>query len=510
MRKRMNALAENTLWCIATFILLSIFALNVFYHTTISYDAAEKITIHGFGAAGILILLLVGLLVLLLQRFSESLKHLNQHWLFLLFSLVYCAFAAYLIANSNTALRADAGTVYHIAQEFRQGNYDTFAQGGYMSVYPHQLGLMMFDLLISFLALTPVLNFSVNLLMVLGINFFCWKISKELSGDRMVHFLTLLLSFAFFPQLFFIMFVYGQIPGLFFLCMGFYFTLRFARTSSWASCLGVLLCISMAVLLRKNNLIGGIAITLYLLLLWIDRKNGRQLMAAAMAVICMIVPGKLLQGYVEEKTHSDLDGGCPAVLWIAMGTDIENEVRGPGWYNNFSYNTFADTGFQQELAAELGKEKLCENMHKIIQNPREAFSFFYRKVISTWCDPLYQSIWSGPMQIADQTTYTPLLLSLYGDGKAEDFADMCAKFVSLLLYTGVCAFLVLGGKKERGWELMFLYMIGGVLFHLFWETKSQYVYPYVFCLIPLSASGLHRLMQLAGKRLKKQERSVLS
>ena len=38
-----------------------------------------------------------------------------------------------------------------------------------MSVYPHQLGLMMFDLLISFLALTPVLNFSVNLLMVLGI-----------------------------------------------------------------------------------------------------------------------------------------------------------------------------------------------------------------------------------------------------------------------------------------------------------------------------------------------------
>ena len=140
--------------------------------------------------------------------------------------------------------------------------------------------------------------------------------------------------------------------------MGFYFTLRFARTSSWASCLGVLLCISMAVLLRKNNLIGGIAITLYLLLLWIDRKDGRQLMAAAMAVICMIVPGKLLQGYVEEKTHSDLDGGCPAVLWIAMGTDIENEVRGPGWYNNFSYNTFADTGFQQELAAELGKEKL--------------------------------------------------------------------------------------------------------------------------------------------------------
>ena len=507
MHKRMNTLVINSLWYIAVCILLSIFVLNVIYHTTISYDAAEKVTIHCFGVAGIMILLLVGLLVLLIQRFSGHLKHLNQYLLFLLFSLVYSAFAVYLIANSNTTLRADAGAVYQIAQEFKQAKFDAFAKGGYMSVYPHQLGLMMFDLFLSVFASTPVLNFYVNLLMVLGTNFFCWKISRELSSDKMVHFLTLLLSFAFFPQLFFIMFVYGQIPGLFFLCMGFYFTLRFGRTSSWTSCLGLLLCISMAVMLRKNNLIGAIAIILYLLLQWIEKKNGRQLIAAAMAVICMMVPGKLLQGYIEEKTNSDLDGGCPSVLWIAMGTDIENESLGPGWYDGSSYNTYVDNDCQPEIAAELGKEKLRQNIHKMKQNPAKAFSFFYRKIISTWCDPLYQSLWSGPMQILGQTTYTPLLLSLYGDGKAEDFADICAKIVSLLLYSGVCAFLFLGGKKERGWQLMSLYFIGGVLFHLFWETKSQYVYPYVFCLIPFSASGLRYLFQLVGKSCKRKKKA---
>ena len=505
MRKRMNAWAGNALWCIAAMILLSIFVLNVIYHTTISYDASEKVTIHVFWAAGLLMLLLAALLVLLLRQFSMPLERLNQRLLFLLLSLVYCAFAAYLIANSSAALRSDAGTVYRIAQEFRRGNFDAFAEGGYMSVYPHQLGLMMFDLLLSFLATTPVLNFCVNLLMVLGINCFCWKISRELSGDRMVHFLTLMLSFAFFPQLFFIMFVYGQIPGLFFLCMGFYFTLRFDRTASRASCLGMLLCISVAVVLRKNNMIGAIAIVLYLLLQWLDRKSVRRLMAAVMAVVCMLVPGRLLQGYVEGKTHADLDAGCPNVLWIAMGTDIENETLGPGWYNKYTYQTFSDTGFRQEQAAELGKEKLRENLSNIVRNPGKAASFFCRKVISTWCDPLYQSIWSGPMKIFDQTTYTPLLLSLYGDGKAEDFADMCAKFVTLLLYAGVCAFLFLGGRRERGWELMFLYMIGGVLFHLFWETKSQYVYPYVFCLIPFSASGLCRLMHFAGKGMRQRD-----
>ena len=35
-----------------------------------------------------------------------------------------------------------------------------------------------------------------------------------------------------------------------------------------------------------------------------------------------------------------------------------------------------------------------------------------------------------------------------------------------------------------------IYLSGGFIFHLIWETKSQYVYPYVYLLLPLSAFGL--------------------
>ncbi|MGN0745318.1 MAG: hypothetical protein ACI4ML_01445 [Aristaeellaceae bacterium] len=207
--------------------------------------------------------------------------------------------------------------------------------------------------------------------------------------------------------------------------------------------------------------------------------------------------GWLLQDYVEKKVDAELDGGCPSALWIAMGTDIGKELRGPSWYNKYACTTCADTGFQREQAAALGRERLRLNMHGIIRN--------LRKIISTWFKPLYQSIWSGPMQPGGQTTCTPLLLSLYGDEKAEGLAGLCAKAVSQLLYPGVCTFLFLGGRKERGWVLMLLYWMGGVAFHLFWESKSQYVYPCVFCLIPFSAAGIRRMMQLAGKRMKKPE-----
>ena len=34
-----------------------------------------------------------------------------------------------------------------------------------------------------------------------------------------------------------------------------------------------------------------------------------------------------------------------------------------------------------------------------------------------------------------------------------------------------------------------VYLCGGLLFHLIWETKSQYVWTYVYNLIPLAMCG---------------------
>lgn len=35
-----------------------------------------------------------------------------------------------------------------------------------------------------------------------------------------------------------------------------------------------------------------------------------------------------------------------------------------------------------------------------------------------------------------------------------------------------------------------IFFAGGFVFHLFWETKSQYMLPYVVLLIPVALSGL--------------------
>ena len=46
-----------------------------------------------------------------------------------------------------------------------------------------------------------------------------------------------------------------------------------------------------------------------------------------------------------------------------------------------------------------------------------------------------------------------------------------------------------------------IYLTGGVLFHLIWETKSQYIYPYVYLLLPLTAYGLHSLYNVLPNKI---------
>ena len=505
MYRRLNMYSSRILCVLAGVVSFVIFGLNLLFHSAVSYSAAEKVTISGFFVPGMIMLFLIAGLLGLLARFHRQLLRIRQGWLFVLLSAAYAAFAVYLILHSSHLIRSDANSVYQAALEFKAGDYVSFQAGEYLHMYPHQLGLVLYDLLLSFIAETPAVHFVLNTFLTIGINYTCWKISMEISNDRLVHLLTLLFSFAFLPQLFFIMFAYGLLPGWFCLQLAFLHTLRFCRTNSWKNGCAMLLFIAVAVLLRNNNLIGGIAIIIYLVLHMLRSPQKRKLLAAAAMIPCMLLPGSLVQHCFEARTGADLDQGIPTVLWVAMATNIDNRTSGPGWYDASSYLTYMEAGAHSEKAAAAGAEMLRQNMEKIKQEPARAALFFRDKVISTWCDPLYQSLWSGPAQIYGQTTYTPLLLSLYGDGKTEDLAEYCTKLLSLTIWLGACLFLIMKNTDSNGWKLFFLYLIGGFLFHIVWETKSQYVYPYVFGLLPFAACGISRLIRLLAKQVQKNK-----
>lgn len=493
-RNFLYRLCRNALWWIALVMTTAVFLLNVFYISEVSSSGYEVVTISGHVLPGVLMLVIIGCIMLILRNCRKVLESLDEKKLFWLLTGIYAVFAAYLIFNVDSVIRADAKTVFNTALEAKEGIYAAFRPGHYMYRYPHQLGLMTYDRILSGFSENPQFIFFVNFLFVVGINHTVWKISDHLFRDRLTNILTILLSFAFLPQLFFILFAYGLIPGFFFIMMGFCQCLQYAESENPWDMAAMLLSVIAAVLLKQNFLIGGIAIGIFLFLRYLQDKRVWKLVSVFALAICMTVPGTCLKQLYELQADVSLDNPSPSVLWIAMGTDIDNSIRGPGWYDSSSWNLYNDSEYNTEVASDLGKDKLYSNWQKIQAEPARAGKFFLDKTISQWCDPMYESVWSGPLEDCGQYTHTDILKSLYSGGRWAEWITICMKLLCLALWIFAAWYLLLAGKETADWTPMYLYFIGGLLFHTFWEGKSQYTYPYLFVLIPFAGNSIKTLI----------------
>ena len=494
----------------------SIFLLNLFYLPQLRYDASEKVIIDLCPLQNLLPLASALLLTAIVSQLGSRLEKINQRRLFFVLAAIYTLVALYLVLNVDPKIRADAKWVHLAAENYRagdyrdffqgSGNYSDFTKGGYLYRYPHQLGLLLYDLLLMGFSSNPQWNMLVNFLMVLSVNYTIFRISQELFQSKAISLLTMLCSFAFLPQLFFILFVYGLIPGFCCICAAFLQALRFVRTQRKRNLLALVLLCALAIVLKSNYAIGILAIAIFLVLQMLREKPTFKMTTALVCVLlCLVVPGKLVRMGFEAKTGAQLDQGTPAILYVAMGTDIDNYASAAGWYNGTVVSLYDQAEQNPEAAAQLGTEKLKENIDKIKERPRDAMIFLLNKTVSQWCDPLFESVWTGPLEVCGQKTHTRILESLYGGGIVEDMMTTLCKIVTFGIWLGVCLFLIFRGRNGEGWELFLMYFLGGLIFHSFWEGKSQYTYPYVFVLIPCAMAGLWELSQRMKKLFSKKE-----
>ena len=487
-------LCRKALWGIALVLTGAVCVLNILYRSDVASTGYEYVTVSGHFSRSIPMLVLMGSVIVIASVFHKTVEKTDERKLFRCLAAVYTILAVYLIINVDNVIRADAKTVFSVALDVKNGLYSAFQPGQYMYRYPHQVGLMLYDKALSAFSENPKILFIVNFLLVLGINYLTWKISEEVFRDKMTNILTIVFSFLFLPQLFFILFAYGLIPGFFFLMLGFYQTLRYVRTNHVWNLVFLVLSVGIAVILKQNFLIGGIAIMIYLFLHFLQNRNLRHFAAIALLALSMILPAEGLKLWYGNVAGVELNNSSPTVLWVAMGTDIDNNKRGPGWYDSSSWKLYNASGFDAQVASELGQQKLTENWNKIKQEPARAGAFFLDKTVSQWCDPMYESTWSGPLEDCGQYTHTEILQSLYTGGTWAAVIAGLMKLLCVMLWIFATVFLVLHGGRNAGWEMMYLYFIGGLLFHTFWEGKSQYTYPYLFVLIPFAACSVRSVI----------------
>lgn len=463
---------------------MAVFAF--FFHAEVSMDISsmEKVTFERNSLSVYVCLLAV---CTLLYFGRNVLKRIDSKKFFICMSAFFLAAGFVFVMGAGTDLRADPYEVYTAAMAFSSGDFSSMAEGGYLFHYPHQLGLVTYERLLTGLFGTPKVLFLGNLAFFILNNWMCWRIGREIFGPgRLMENTVILLSFLFLPQFFFMAFLYGLLPGFSMLFLAFYAQLLLLKTGKTRYFFVMVLAAALANLLRNNSMIGLIAMVIIFCMEGMRRKRLLLFVYGAAMIFTVMAAGKALDRWYEAESGYAVGAGEPKLLWIAMGLQ-ENEERMDGWYNGFNWYTYEDNGCDQKVCEEIAMDSLRESAAKFKASPAYAARFFGRKTASTWCDPLFQSIWSGPLGALDQRLDNDRLRPVYENGRVHgairDFSGAWLAFV----YAMTLIFLAAVRPRESGELLGILFFVGGFLFHLFWETKSQYVYPYVFSMIPYAA-----------------------
>lgn len=470
----------------ASFLIFAILTIKNLRFITYVRNMKEQVMIRhtdlfmtGIFLGGILIFLY------LIFRFSEK---IDEKRLFLIFSIIYIIAGIYLITQIDSVLRYDAKDVFRAALKMHDGNFQTMDKGHYIYRYPHQLGFLIYEYILGFISQDVKLLFGVNLAAILVINFFLYKITQEVfENQHKINLLVIVLSFLFLPQFFFLTFAYGLIPGLCLLMIGVYCLFAAERTRKKRFMVLSSIFLMAAVLMKKNFIIGLAACVCYLFWKYL-KENDKQLLKFMIMILVVFIAGKALmtvgfEGYSGKKVNK----GVPAVLWIAMGTDPHNNRRSGGWYDKKYVNIYKKSHYDREKAAQEGKNMISGYLKYYKKYPAEAFKFFSKKVTTTWTDPMYESLFSGPKEKAGQHVKTKQLYYLFNKLRYGSRLCTAMKAYMILLLAGAWIFVIRYRKEWEGAALGLIFMIGGFLFHLFWETKGQYVYPYVLMQIPIAA-----------------------
>lgn len=473
-----------------SFIFLAILLIFLTYGS-VHIQISEK-TQFLFGKFYWIIFLIAHLIILALIR--KHYKKINEKLFFLILSSIYLLIGAYIIYFLSFRIRADAWITYTAGNAMRIGDFSKFLKTEYLGYYPHQHGMVYYSYLLTNIVETSKILFSANMLEIIGINYFIYKITDLLSGsNKLKNILSIYLSFAFVQQLIFITFPYNLIPGFFFMIIGFYFAIKFNQNEGYINLVLSIGFLIIACFIRSNFIIVVIAIFLYI---WISNAN--KLNSVKFLIVFLIFNQTFsvsMKKFTENLTGYEVSSGAPKVLWIAMGTDPENKRIGPGWYNGFNRDVIKETDYDFDKAQEIGKEKIIENLRFYISNPNEFVKFFGIKFLTTWAEPTYESIWSGPHIKYEQPNNSKILNSLFNEGSLYWVMYNYMKSIQILLYALSIYFLINKKIYNEKYLVFIIYFLGGVVFHLIWETKSQYVYPYVILFIPVVCESLGYIFQ---------------
>ncbi len=431
------------------------------------------------------VLAFVYLVQKLLLKGSEE-RQRKKVYLFVLADLVIVGiFAITWVTGCHIKPYADQMQVYLTAVEFSQGIYRDMKEYFYMC--PQQYGLAFLYECVLWIWESYHLIQYINIIFLLMIYFFGFKVGEGLSGSLKVGLYTLLVMNGFLPLIIYVNFVYGELCTIAMSLCAVWAVMRWLDTGKKRYGAVASLAMILALLVRKNMVIVAIALAIILAITALRKRNWKACILAALLFLLPLGSIRAVELGYELRSGLEVGRGIPTALVVAMG--MQQSWQGAGAYNAYNHTTFWDAGGDTDIAAEIAWEYIDGRLQEFAADLPSARYFYQLKIWEQWN---VGSLGSLFMTNHFEDAPYPLAQSVYGGALQGILLSWMDKYL-FVLYFSVFSHCLHGLLKEKDIRktILPLIAIGGMIFSLLWESKSRYVLPYVVMVLPGMAAGIH-------------------
>lgn len=385
----------------------------------------------------------------------------------------------------------DQRHVVEAAAALNAHDYSDFEVGGYLHVFPFQMGIVLYFRILSWVfgSQNYIAFEIVNAVWIAAAYYFFMKIADILwSKEHRCKSGTAVLCLFFAPFLMYTTFLYGTVVGMAFALLSFYMMLLYISEPKAGYLLICAVSMGLATVFKSNYAIYMIAeVICVVFIILADKSSERKrlygrLLLIGMILLCFFIGRAGVSASIRNANHGEEVKGIPMMAWVVMG--LQDGKGAPGWYNAYNNSVYENNDYDYDKAQEAVMNDLKAKIKGMAHRPMTTIGFFVKKVSSQWNNPTFQSLWilEGRSEREDS------IWMLQEKGRA-----VYIFWVNLLqtwILAGTFLYTVLRFKKSSIEEMILpITFVGGFVFHLFWEAEGLYAILFFPLLIPLSVCG---------------------
>ena len=271
-------------------------------------------------------------------------------------------------------------------------------------------------------------------------------------------------------------------------------------------------------MMKPNGWIPVIAMLIVTGLWFLSEKKWKLLPLLLLLAAGPLISTQTVKSIYSAASGADLSKGVPMTAYLAMGLQESN--RAPGWYNEYVEQVYENANYDPEKTSERAKKNIRARLEEFAKDPAYTFQFFYEKMVSQWNETTFEAVWISrtcPYDEENRSYFGDVALNGHLRPVLEKWMDgyTLALYALFSLTMGAFARKLLRRPKEGeeplprplglGLSLCAVTVTGAFLYHMIFEAKSQYLFIYLFLMIPAAAWGLSCFF--ARPRFTRKDRS---